>query len=69
MKNIQIRGSVVLVTGSNKGIGKAFVEELIKRGAAKVYAGARNPSLLKELVDSTPDKIIPLKLDVTKADQ
>jgi len=69
MKNIQIRGSVVLVTGSNKGIGKAFVEELIKRGAAKVYAGARNPSLLKELVDSTPDKIIPLKLDVTKADE
>ena len=36
-------GSTALVTGGNRGIGRAFVEELLKQGAAKVYCGARDP--------------------------
>ena len=39
----EIRGCVALVTGGNRGVGLAVVEELLARGAAKVYAGARSP--------------------------
>ncbi|MFY1674090.1 SDR family oxidoreductase [Plantactinospora sp. WMMB334] len=39
---MQIEGSVALVTGSNRGIGRHYVEQLIERGAAKVYATSRN---------------------------
>lgn len=60
-----IEGSVALVTGANRGLGKCFAETLIKRGAAKVYAGARNPDSLSELVARHGEKIVPLKLDVT----
>lgn len=39
---MQIKGSVVLVTGANRGIGAEFVRELKRRGAAKIYAAARS---------------------------
>ncbi|KQO81565.1 short-chain dehydrogenase [Frigoribacterium sp. Leaf263] len=56
-----IEGSVVLVTGANGGIGTAFVEAALARGAAKVYATARTP---REWSD---DRVVPLALDVTDA--
>jgi len=40
---MNITGSVALVTGANRGIGRHFVTELLERGAAKVYATARHP--------------------------
>ena len=67
--NTQIKNSVVFVTGSNRGIGKAIVEELIKSGAAKVYAGARNPETLKDLVASSQGKVVAITLDVTNEKQ
>jgi NAD(P)-dependent dehydrogenase (short-subunit alcohol dehydrogenase family) len=58
-----IANKAVLVTGANRGIGKALVEEALKRGAKRVYAGSRQP-----LAHS--DKLVtPLTLDVTNADQ
>ncbi|MBF6172139.1 SDR family oxidoreductase [Nocardia blacklockiae] len=39
----RIEGAVALVTGGQRGLGQAFVEELLRRGAAKVYATARSP--------------------------
>jgi NAD(P)-dependent dehydrogenase (short-subunit alcohol dehydrogenase family) len=44
---MKIAGSVVLVTGANRGIGRGFTEELLQRGAAKVYATARDPKLVE----------------------
>jgi NAD(P)-dependent dehydrogenase (short-subunit alcohol dehydrogenase family) len=38
-----VAGCTALVTGGNRGIGRAFVEELLKGGAARVYCGARDP--------------------------
>jgi len=49
----------VLVTGANRGIGQALVEEALARGASRVYAGTRQP-----LGHSDP-RVTPLRLDVT----
>lgn len=56
---MQINGTTALVTGANRGLGKAFAEALVARGATTVYATARRP----ELID-VPG-VIPLHLDLT----
>jgi NAD(P)-dependent dehydrogenase (short-subunit alcohol dehydrogenase family) len=40
---MQIEGTIALVTGANRGIGKAFAQALLERGAVKVYAVAEPP--------------------------
>jgi len=62
----KIEGSVALVTGANRGIGRALTEALLTRGARKVYATARNPESLLALQD---ERRVWLRLDVTDADQ
>src|SRR5215475_15102210 len=58
-----IAGSAVLVTGGNRGIGRALVEEALRRGATRVYAGTRGPM-------AHPDgRVTPLILDVTNPAQ
>ncbi len=54
-----VQGAVVLVTGGQRGIGKAFVDDLLERGAAKVYATARDPK------PSTDPRVVPLPLEIT----
>lgn len=63
---MKIQGTVALVTGANRGIGKAFVEELLDRGASRVYATARNPQTLEAITRLAPDRVKPWRLDVTK---
>lgn len=55
---MDIAGSVALVTGSNRGIGRRFAVQLLERGAAKVYATARRP----ELVDIPGVEVLPLDI-------
>ena len=56
-----IAGSIALVTGANRGIGRAFVDELLLAGATKVYAGARDPNWAA--IDD--DNVEVVQLDVT----
>lgn len=60
---MDVRGAVVLVTGANRGIGAAFVEQLRNRGAAKIYAAARDVGTIDV------DGVHRLPLDVTSASQ
>ena len=62
---MKIAGSVALVTGSNRGIGRAYVKALVTMGARKVYAAARDIKGVADLVSAHPGKVEPLKLDVT----
>jgi NAD(P)-dependent dehydrogenase (short-subunit alcohol dehydrogenase family) len=58
-----IADRAVLVTGANRGIGQALVEEALSKGAKRVYAGTRQPL-------AHPDgRVTPLRLDVTNAAQ
>lgn len=61
----QTKGCVALVTGSNQGIGRGFVETLLARGADKVYATARRPETLEPVVALDPKRVVPLRLDIT----
>lgn len=64
---MKIENSIALVTGANRGLGRALVEALLARGTRRVYAGARDPASLSSLAGSAPDRVIPLTIDVTDA--
>lgn len=59
---------VALVTGANRGIGEALVHALLRGGARKVYAAARNPAQLDAGLVSDR-RVVPLALDVTRPEQ
>jgi NAD(P)-dependent dehydrogenase (short-subunit alcohol dehydrogenase family) len=59
---MDIKNSIAFVTGANRGLGLAFAQELLARGAAKVYAGMRN------IEGVNIPGVVPVKLDVTDAD-
>ena len=63
-----LAGRKIFITGANRGIGRAFLEEALVQGAARIYAGARNPESLNELVETTGGKVVAVKLDVTNLD-
>ena len=61
--SMTIADRAVLVTGANRGIGQALVEEALRRGAKRVYAGTRQP------LAHLDGRVTPLTLDVTSAAQ
>jgi hypothetical protein len=58
-----IKGSVVLITGATGAIAQALISELTARGAAKIYAAARDISGL-----TAASNLVPIKMDVTSDD-
>jgi NAD(P)-dependent dehydrogenase (short-subunit alcohol dehydrogenase family) len=56
---MEITGCIAFVTGANRGLGKAYAQALLDAGAAKVYAGARDPAAI------TDPRLTPVRLDVT----
>ncbi len=65
---MKIEGCTALVTGGNRGIGKGFVDELLEHGARKVYVAARKLEDAASVADAD-ERLVPLKLDVTDAEQ
>src|ERR1700689_4985418 len=57
----QIDGIIALVTGANRGVGKAFTQALLDAGAPKVHAGARDP----KTIEVTDARVVPVRLDIT----
>jgi NAD(P)-dependent dehydrogenase (short-subunit alcohol dehydrogenase family) len=58
---MKVEGSIALVTGAGRGLGRVFARELVRRGAAKVYGAARDPAAVTE------PGVTPVALDVTDA--
>lgn len=71
MSSIVVKDAVVFITGASRkrGIGRALVEEAVKRGAKKVYATARDISQLDTLASLYQGIVVPLRLDITKKDE
>lgn len=62
---IEIHGKVALVTGANRGIGKAIVVSLLAHGASKVYCAVRNPQSLAPLQATYGSRVIPVEVDLS----
>ncbi len=66
---MDLKDRTVLVTGANRGLGASLVDVVLDRGAAKVYAAARDPESLTEAVEYGRGRVVPVRLDVTKPDE
>src|SRR4051812_31347965 len=60
---MNIADATLLVTGANRGLGKALVEEALRRDAKRIYAGARRPFVHAD------SRVTPVTLDITSAAQ
>ncbi len=63
-RGITLNGTIALVTGANRGLGRAFTQALLDRGATKVYAAARDP---RSVAFDDP-RVVPIALDITDED-
>lgn len=70
-KNVTLlQGKIILVTGANRGIGKAFVDTLLQYGATKIYAGVRDVQQTQHNIFNDPwydERVEPLYLDMREA--
>ncbi|WP_034215853.1 SDR family oxidoreductase [Actinoplanes subtropicus] len=62
---VETKGATALVTGANRGLGRAIVEALLARDVRKVYATARRLETLTDL--ATDPRVVPMRLDLVDA--
>jgi NAD(P)-dependent dehydrogenase (short-subunit alcohol dehydrogenase family) len=65
---MQIEGSVAFLSGANRGLGRVLAGQLLDAEVARLYAAARRPDSLEEVVALDPDRVIPVGLDTTDHD-
>jgi NAD(P)-dependent dehydrogenase (short-subunit alcohol dehydrogenase family) len=62
--SFEMQNKTVLVTGANRGIGRAIVEEALNRGATKVYAAVRQLDSATDLVKQFGERVVPIQIDL-----
>ncbi len=65
---MKVAGATVFLSGANRGLGRVLAEELLGADAAVLYAAARRPDALAEVVALDPDRVRPVALDTTDQD-
>ena len=63
------KDDIVLITGSNRGIGRALAEAYVQRGVKRLYVAARRRGDLDSVVALDRARVVPIELDVTKPEQ
>lgn len=65
LSGVPIAEATALVTGANRGLGRSYLNRLLDRGAARVYAASRDP----ETIEVTDTRIVPIRCDITNPTQ
>ena len=63
--NISVKNKIALITGANRGIGKAIVQSFIEHGAKKVYLAVRDTNSTTELEKEFGDKVVTVRADLS----
>ncbi len=66
--SVAIEKAIALVTGANRGVGRAITEALLEAGAIKIYTAVRDLSSVDELIERYGDRIVPIEFDLTRPD-
>ncbi len=63
---VEINNAIALVTGANRGIGRAITEGFLAAGAAKIYTAVRDLSSVNDLIEQYGERIVPVEFDLTR---